>query len=152
MKIGCFALIEPFTCMQRQFELIREMGLEYGDLTDNHNGGMLGVEYGFSSSISLETHPAKIRAMAGAAGITLTSFCAHANLLDPSSPDTYATTEIIKAIRSLLPKTGYAVGSFAKPSVLMSTFMPDRFNDWMIGIITKTLLKQQRRKAGVQVA
>ena len=51
-----------------------------------------------------------------------------------------------------LAKTGYAVGSFAKPSVLMSTFMPDRFNDWMIGIITKTLLKQQRRKAGVQVA
>jgi len=34
----------------------------------------------------------------------------------------------------------------------MSTFMSDRFYDWMIGIITKTLLKQQRRKAGVQVA
>jgi inosose dehydratase len=99
MNIGCFALIEPFTSMRRQFELIREMGLEYGDLTDNHNGGMLGVEYGFSSSISLETHPAKIRAMAGAAGITLTSICAHANLLDPSSPDTYGTTEIIKAVR-----------------------------------------------------
>jgi len=99
MKIGCFALIEPFSNMQRQFELIRDLGLEYGDLTDNHNGGMLGVEYGFSSSISLDTHPAKIRAMTEAAGITLTSFCAHANLLDPPSPDTYATVEIIKAIR-----------------------------------------------------
>jgi NAD(P)-dependent dehydrogenase (short-subunit alcohol dehydrogenase family) len=68
-----------------------------------------------------------------------------------SDPDIVAR-EIIKAIRSSRPKTRYAVGSFAKPSLLMSTFMPDRFNDWMIGIITKTLLKQQRRKSGVQVA
>ena len=66
-------------------------------------------------------------------------------------PDIVAR-EIIKTIRSSRPKTRYAVGFFAKPSVLMSTFMPDRFNDWMIGMITKTLLKQQRGKAGVQVA
>jgi len=99
MKIGCFALVEPFTGMARQFELIRAMGLEFADLTDNHNGGMLGVEYGFTSSISLDTHPSKIRKMTQATGITLTSFCAHANLLDPPSPDTYGTTEIIKAIR-----------------------------------------------------
>lgn len=99
MKIGCFALVQPFTAMARQFELIRAMGLEYADLTDNHNGGMLGVEYGFTSSISLDAHPSRIREMTKAAGITLTSFCAHANLLDPPSPDTYGTTEIIKAIR-----------------------------------------------------
>lgn len=37
--------------------------------------------------------------MAEAAGLTLTTFCAHANLLDPPSPDVYATGEIIKAIR-----------------------------------------------------
>jgi inosose dehydratase len=37
--------------------------------------------------------------MAQAAGITLTAFCAHANLLDPASPDTYGTMQIIKAIR-----------------------------------------------------
>lgn len=99
MKIGCFALVQPFTAMAHQFELIREMGFEYADLTDNHNGGMLGVEYGFAASISLDTHPAKIRKMTESAGISLTSFCAHANLLDPSSPDTYGTAEIIKAIR-----------------------------------------------------
>lgn len=33
------------------------------------------------------------------ADITLTSICAHANLLDPPSPDVYGTSEIIKAIR-----------------------------------------------------
>jgi len=99
MKIGCFALVEPFSGMARQFEAIREMGIQYADITDNHNGGMLGVEYGFSASVSLDSHPAKIREMTEAAGIELTAFCAHANLLDPAAPDAYGTTEIIKAIR-----------------------------------------------------
>ena len=99
MIIGCFALVEPFSPMKRQFEAIREMGIEYADLTDNHNGGMLGVEYGFAASVSLDSHPAKIRQLANDTGITLTSVCAHANLLDPTSPDRYGTQEIIKAVR-----------------------------------------------------
>ena len=99
MKIGCFALVEPFSPMERQFAAISEMGIKYADLTDNHNGGMLGVEYGFTASLSLDSHPEKIRKMAAAAGITLTSVCAHANLLDPAGPDRYGTSEIIKSIR-----------------------------------------------------
>ena len=99
MIIGCFALVEPFRPMERQFQAIREMGIQYADLTDNHNGGMLGVEYGFTASLSLDSHPARIRAMVEKAGLTLTSVCAHANLLDPTSPETYGTTEIIKEIR-----------------------------------------------------
>jgi inosose dehydratase len=99
MKIGCFALIQPFAKMARQFELIREMGIEYADVTDNHNGGSLGVEYGFTSSVSLDSHPERIRSMARAAGVRLSAFCAHANLLDPPSPDVYGTNDIIKAIR-----------------------------------------------------
>jgi inosose dehydratase len=99
MKIGCFALVEPFTVMARQFKAIAEMGIKYADITDNHQGGMLGIEYGFSSSISLDSHPSMIRDMVQAAGIELTAFCAHANLLDPMSPARYGTTEVIKAIR-----------------------------------------------------
>jgi inosose dehydratase len=99
MIIGCFALVEPFTPIAHQFRAIRKMGIEYADLTDNHNGGMLGVEYGFTASVSLDSHPAAIRRMAEEAGITLTTVCAHANLLDPASPDRYGTFEIIKAIR-----------------------------------------------------
>jgi len=99
MKIGCFALVEPFQSMARQFQAIAEMGVKYADITDNHNGGMLGAEYGFAASISLDAHPAKIRQMVDAAGIELTAFCAHANLLDPPAPETYGTTEVIKAVR-----------------------------------------------------
>lgn len=99
MNIGCFALVQPFATIARQFQALREMGIDYADLTDSHNGGSLGVEYGFTASVSLDTHPAKIRALAAETGITLTSVCAHANLLDPISPDIYSTFEIIKAIR-----------------------------------------------------
>ena len=99
MKIGCFALVEPFSPMSRQFEAIAEMGIKYADVTDSHNGGMLGVEYGFAASASLDGHPSKLRDMASEAGVELLTFCAHANLLDPTAPDVYGTTEIIKAIR-----------------------------------------------------
>ena len=99
MKIGCFALIQPFSTMARQFQLIHEMGIEYADLTDSHDGGSLGVEYAFTSSISLDSHPERIRTMAAAAGVKLSAMCAHANLLDPPSPDVYGTNQIIKAIR-----------------------------------------------------
>jgi hypothetical protein len=34
----------------------------------------------------------------------------------------------------------------------MSIFFPDRFNDWLMGAITKTLVKQQRRKSTTQTA
>lgn len=99
MKIGCFALVEPFAPIQRQFQAIREMGIDYADLTDSHDGASLGVEYDFTASISLDSHPGKIREMAKAANLTLTTFCAHANLLDPTCPSTYGTVQIIKAIR-----------------------------------------------------
>src|ERR1039457_2425319 len=64
MKIGCFALVEPFAPLERQFQLIREMGIYFADITDNHNGGMLGVEYGFAASVSLDSRARKIRALA----------------------------------------------------------------------------------------
>jgi inosose dehydratase len=99
MKIGCFALVEPFTNMARQFQAIREMGFDYADLTDNHDGASLGTEFGFASSVSLDTTPARVRQMVGDTGIELTAVCAHANLLDPTSPDTYGTAQIIKAIK-----------------------------------------------------
>lgn len=99
MIIGCFALVEPFTGMERQFQAIKEMGIDYADVTDSHDGAAMGAEYGFAASVSLDGLPSKISKMADDAGITLTTFCAHANLLDPMSPEVYGTAQIIKAIR-----------------------------------------------------
>ena len=99
MIIGCFALVEPFSPLERQFQLIREMGFRHADLTDNHDGGALGVEYGFAATASLDDLPGTVRRMVDVHGLTLTSVCAHANLLDPTSPAVYGTAQIIKAIR-----------------------------------------------------
>ncbi len=43
MKIGCFALVQPFLPVAEQLKLIKEMGVDYADVTDNHDGGSLGV-------------------------------------------------------------------------------------------------------------
>jgi inosose dehydratase len=75
------------------------MGIDYVDLNDNHDGGSLGVEFGFAASVSLDTHPAAIRKLAEAHDLKLSTVCAHANLLDPAAPDVYSTFQIIKAIR-----------------------------------------------------
>ena len=99
MIIGCFALMQPFSSLERQFATIRELGFMHADLTDNHDGATLGTEYGFAASASLESHPGVVRDMIRTHGITLTSVCAHGNLLDPPSPDRYQTAQIIKAIK-----------------------------------------------------
>ncbi|MGL6258252.1 sugar phosphate isomerase/epimerase family protein [Vibrio sp. WXL103] len=99
MKFGCFAAVQPFGVMENQLHAIKALGVDYADITDNHNGGALGVEFGFNPSVSLDSHPASLRAMAERAGVTLTSVCAHANLLDPESPELYSTYEVIRAVK-----------------------------------------------------
>ena len=99
MKIGCFALMNPFSTLDAQFEAIRAMGFDYGDLTDSHDGAILGNEFGFTAAASLDAHPSRVRSMVERHHLSLTAVCAHANLLDPASPDTYGTGQIIKAIR-----------------------------------------------------
>jgi short-subunit dehydrogenase len=68
-----------------------------------------------------------------------------------SDPDVVAR-EIVNAVQAMRPKTRTVVGAFAKPVVFLLTFLPDRFNDWFVGAITKRLLKQQRRESATQAA
>jgi hypothetical protein len=60
--------------------------------------------------------------------------------------------EIVKAILAARPKTRYVVGAYAKPMIFMLTVLPDRFNDWFRGAISKSLLKQQRKESATQAA
>jgi len=99
MKVGCFALVDPFSTLDHQLERIADLGFKYADVTDNHPGGLLGREFGFSATASLDDNPADLKAMFDAHGLTITSVCAHANLLDASSPARYATNELMKAVR-----------------------------------------------------
>jgi len=100
MTVGCFALIDPFSTLEHQLMRIKEMGFKYADVTDNHDGASLGVDFGFAASASLDGHPHDLKRMFEKADLTITSFCAHANLLDPAAPWRYGTSQIMKAIRS----------------------------------------------------
>ena len=99
IKIGCFALINPFSTLDKQLDQIRELGIKYADLTDNTDGACLGNEYGFTAVASLDANPFDLKRMFEARGITMTSVCAHANLLDPAAPWRYGTSQIIKAVK-----------------------------------------------------
>ena len=99
IKVGCFALINPFSTLETQLDQIKQWGFCCGDLTDNSDGACLGVEYGFTALASLDANPFDIKRMFEGRGLALSSICAHANLLDPASPSRYGTSQIIKAVK-----------------------------------------------------
>jgi len=99
MKVGCFALVDPFSTLEHQLERIAGLGFRYADVTDNHPGGLLGREFGFSATASLDDNPQDLANLFARHGLTVTSVCAHANLLDASAPSRYGNAEISKAVR-----------------------------------------------------
>ena len=100
MTLGCFALVQPFSTLDAQLAQIQKWGFRHADLTDNADGACLGVEFGFTALASLDANPFDLKRMFEARGITITSFCAHASLLDPPAPWRYGTAQIIKAVRA----------------------------------------------------
>jgi inosose dehydratase len=99
IKVGCFALINPFSPLENQLDQIKKWGFSCGDLTDNSDGACLGVEYGFTALASLDANPFDIKRLFEEKGLGLSSICAHANLLDPTAPSRYGTSQIIKAVK-----------------------------------------------------
>src|SRR4028119_1460414 len=99
IKVGCFALINPFQTLEKQLSVIQSWGFQYADITDNTDGACLGAEFGFTAVASLDANPFDLKRMFESKGIIITSVCAHANLLDPAAPWRYGTTQIIKAVR-----------------------------------------------------
>lgn len=99
LKVGCFALVDPFSTLDHQLERIAGMGFKYADVTDSHPGSSLGRDYGFAATVSLDDNPLDVKRMFDRHNLTVTSVCAHATLLDPVSPSRFGTNEILKAIR-----------------------------------------------------
>jgi inosose dehydratase len=98
MKVGCFALIDPFSTLDHQLERIAGMGFKYADVTDSHPGSSLGRDYGFAATASLDGNPMDLKRLFEKHGLEATTVCAHATLLDPVSPSRFGTQEICKAI------------------------------------------------------
>lgn len=100
ISIGCFALIDPFSSLAHQLDRIREWGFHYADVTDNGDGATLGTEFGFGAVASLDANPFDLHRLFAERELTISSYCAHANLLDPTAPWRYGTAQIIKAVRT----------------------------------------------------
>jgi inosose dehydratase len=100
MKVGCFALIDPFATLDHQLGRIKAWGFKYADVTENTDGGSMGVEFGFSSVASLDANPFDIKRLFDEYELTIASYCAHANLLDPTAPWRYGSIQVLKAVRA----------------------------------------------------
>ena len=98
MNIGVFLLIEPFASVERQLECAKAMGFTHADITDTNAGGSMLGTAGFSPTVSLDDNPFDVKRLFDQYGVTPWAVCAHAGLLEPSSPGTYGTSEIMKAI------------------------------------------------------
>jgi len=99
MKIGVFLLIEPFASVETQLGLARDMGFTCADITDTNAGGSMLGTAGFSPTVSLDDNPFEIKRLFEKYGIEPSTVCAHAGLLEPSSPATFGTAEIMKAVK-----------------------------------------------------
>ncbi len=99
MEIGLFLLIEPFASVETQLQKVKELGFTYADITDTNAGGSMLGSAGFSPTVSLDANPFEIKRLFEKYEITPSTVCAHALLLEPSSPGNFATAEIMKAIK-----------------------------------------------------
>ncbi len=100
ITIGCFALVDPFSLLDHQLDRIRDWGFRFADVTDTGDGAVLGNHFGFTAVASLDANPFDTQRLFQERGLTITSYCAHSDLLDASAPWRYGTSEIIKAVRA----------------------------------------------------
>lgn len=99
MNIGVFLLIEPFASVEVQLQKAKAMGFDHADITDTNAGGSMLGTAGFSPTVSLDDNPFDVKRLFDKYGITPSTVCAHAGLLEPSNPGVYGTSEIMKAVK-----------------------------------------------------
>lgn len=99
MNIGLFLLIKPFASVEEQLKAAKEMGFTHADITDTNAGGSMLGTAGFSPTLSLDDNPFDIKRLFDKYGMTISTVCAHANLIDPSKPSRFSTHEIMKAVK-----------------------------------------------------
>jgi inosose dehydratase len=99
MNIGVFLLIKSFAGVEEQLKIAKEMGFTCADISNTNAGGSMLGTAGFDPTVSLDDNPFDVKRMFDKYGVKISTVCAHANLLDPSKPSRYGTSEIMKAIK-----------------------------------------------------
>lgn len=141
MKVGCFALVDPFSPLEHQLKRISEMGFSCADITDSHPGGLLGGGI-FDAAVSLDDNPFDIKRLFDKYGLEISSMAAHARLSDPSSPAKFGTSEIMKCIK--------LAATIDVPYVITTELEPEtewgkkRTHDQMVIIVADKLIEPLR--------
>lgn len=99
MNIGIFLLIEAFASVEVQLQRAKAMGFDHADITDTNAGGSMLGSAGYSPTVSLDDNPFEVKRLFDKYGITPSTVCAHASLLEPSNPGVFGTSEIMKAVK-----------------------------------------------------
>ncbi|MCE5330099.1 sugar phosphate isomerase/epimerase [bacterium] len=99
MNIGVFLLIKSFAGVEEQLKIAKGMGFMCADISNTNAGGSMLGTAGFDPTVSLDDNPFDIKRLFDKYGFKISTVCAHGNLLDPSKPSRYGTSEIMKAIK-----------------------------------------------------
>ncbi len=99
MNIGVFLLIVPFASVEVQLQEAKKMGFTCCDITDTNSGATMLGTAGFSPVVSLDDNPFEVKRLFDKYGMKISTVCAHANLLDPTKPSRFGTSEIMKAVQ-----------------------------------------------------
>jgi inosose dehydratase len=99
VDIGVFLILNRGASLAENLRLAKEAGFDCADLTYTHSGAAMMERSGLIPSVSLDANPFDVRRVFDAHGFRILSVCAHAPLLEPSSPARFGTPEIMKAVR-----------------------------------------------------
>jgi inosose dehydratase len=99
VEVGVFLILNRGASLAENLRLAKEAGFDSADVTYTHSGAAMIERSGLIPSVSLNANPFDVKRLFDAHGFRILSVCAHAPLLEPSSPARFGTAEIMKAVR-----------------------------------------------------
>ena len=99
MEVGVFLILNRSASLAGNLRLASEAGFDCADVTYTHSGAAMMERSGLIPSVSLDANPFDVKRIFDDHGIAISSICAHAPLLEPSSPARFGTPEIMRAVR-----------------------------------------------------
>jgi inosose dehydratase len=99
MEVGVFLILDRGSSLEENLRLAKEAGFDCADVTYTHSGAAMMERSGLIPSVSLDANPFDVKRLFDKYAIRISSVCAHAPLLEPSSPARFGTAEIMKAVR-----------------------------------------------------
>ena len=99
MDVGVFLILNRSASLAENLRLASEAGFDCADVTYTHSGAAMMERSGLIPSVSLDANPFDVKRIFDGFGVRILSVCAHAPLLEPSSPARFGTPEIMKAVR-----------------------------------------------------